>query len=675
MKKLKKITALLLALTATLSFATAAACGGKSPAASENPSSSQAPSSEGVTSSVEENSSAEEDSSSDEDSSVDEQPKMIWSEWEALKEPTCTEAGEKTRHKLSDATITENAPIAARGHDYSGENNLCIRCEAEITIPPLESGQTFTAVETCTHNDEQIYEGLCNCAYKGRGEEYSRLQLTEGCYTVETVSNGEVTNAIWISFSVQSAGQYMLYSIDNEGKVTAARYDASAHYVTPIPYNATVKEGDFYSYVSCSEKYFNEEWRATYCLKAVAGTAVKLCFVKIAEPIWERKSVYTMVYPQEINGQKAPNAPENTKAVEVDYDSEYYYSDPAFGGDGYYHLQATDEVIYAAIDSTPTRLLLTGKFTNVHYEGSALNLQNGFNADGDYNIRNYVPFIMNCADDNDIFNESLAPDLKKNCYQNFCNADGMYPVNQELFTFLNLYVKSTKPIDDAITVDDWKNQEDWLWLSACYVYKSIVAGTEENPLSLTLGENTVNIPLFDSLYCNLQADGVYTIKCDTEKVKIAIGKNTLLSAPFEVAVETSVSAPIEFTFSTADGKAASATVTVTQTAGVSNGLGGDETAPQPFAIDALGELTLSTVTVYGLNDSISYYAYYAFTATENATLCLTISEETTASVLFGNDYVTDGNARLEVTAGETVLIYVSNADAPANVKVELTYLG
>ena len=670
---MKKITTLLLAFIATLSLAiTACNKDSKTSESSSLPTSLE----ESITSSEESSSVKEEgDSSSEENTSDDtstegDEPEIMWSEWEALKEPTCTEEGEKTRFDMTNPSVTENAPIAARGHDFSGENNTCIRCGEAIAIPPLDEGQTFTAVEPCIHNDEQIYEGLCDCVYQGRGEEYSRLELTEGCYTVETVSNGEVTNAIWLSFSVQSAGQYMLYSVDNNDQVTAARYDASAAFVSPTPHKATVENGNFYSFVSCSEKYFNAEWRATFCLKAAAGTAVKICFVKVGPPVWERKNVYTMVYPQEIKGQKAPEAPANTKAVEVDYDSKYY-----LGDDGYYHLQGTNELIYAAIDNTPTRLLLTGKFTTIHYEGSALNLQDGFTAEGDYNVRNYVPFIMNCADDNDIFNEELAPDLTKNCYQNYCNSDGMYPVNEELFKFLNLYVQNSKPIDSEITIDDWKNQEDWLWLSACYVYKEIVAGTEENPLSLEMGENTVNIPLFDYLYCNLKAEGIYTLKCDASNVKISIGKNVTLNAPFEVTVETSVAAPIEFTLSTADGKAASATVTVAQAMGVGNGLGNEETAPQPFTVENLGELTLTTVTVYCLNDSVSYYAYYAYTATEEGTLCLTISEETTASVMLGDNYVTEGSAQIDVKAGDTVLVYISGAEAPASVTVEISYLG
>ena len=385
-----------------------------------------------------------------------------------------------------------------------------------------------------------------------------------------------------------------------------------------------------------------------------------------------RKNVSVPTYPTEINGVKAPDAPAETQAIEVAYDSKYYYADPAFGGDGYYHIQGTDEVIYAAINSTPSRLLANGSFTTIHYEGSALNLQDGYTADGDYRIRSYVPFIMNCADDNDIFNTDLQPDLTKNCYQNYCNSDGMYPVNKELFHFLNLYVQSTKPIDSAITVQDWQNREDWLWLSACYVYKPLKSGTKDNPLTLAMGENTVQLPAWDSLFCALKADGIYTITCEAEGVNLAIGNDVLIPSPFAVTMETTVSSPIRFTLSSSDGKAATASVTVAPAVGVSNGLGAGE--EQPFVIENLDVFTMNTVTVYGADGNVSYYAYYTFTATEDAILCLTVTEETNASITLGDTYVSEGTATITVAKDETVVIYISSLDSPASVSAMLAYV-
>ncbi len=658
MNLIKKTAALVLALLSLSSLCITAACGGEKPSTGS--------------SSKNESVSSEEEPSVDE-SYIPEPPETVWSEWEAVTEPTCDNDGKKTRFDVNDPTVTQTAQIPARGHDYSGENLTCIRCNEAIGVDLFDDNHEFSFVEICTHTDTEIYEGQCDCAYKGRGEKYSRLELPEGYYTVETVSNGEIINALWLSFSVKEAGQYMLYSVDNNDKVTAARYDANAHFITPVPYNATVKDGNFYSYVSCKESYFNDEWHATFCLKAEAGTPVKIAFVKFADAAWERKNVFIPTYPTEINGVKAPEAPAESIATEVEYDSKYYYSDPAFGGDGYYHLQGTEEIIYAAINSTPSRLLMNGSFTTIHYEGSALNLQDGYTADGDYRIRSYVPFIMNCADDNDIFNEELAPDLNKNCYQNYCNSDGMYPVNKELFHFLNLYVQSTKPIDSNITVEEFLNKEDWLWLSACYVYKPLKSGTEDNPLALVLGENNVQLPAWDSLFCAIKMDGLYTISCETEGTQIAIGQDVLLSSPFAVTVETTEYSPIRFELKSVDGKAAKATVSVSPAVGVSNGLGAEEA--KTHVLESIGKITLETVTVHGADGNISYYAYYTYIATEDGTLCLTVTGETTASVMLNEVYVTDGEARIEVAKDDVVIIYVSCANEPASVNAEIFYIG
>ena len=350
----------------------------------------------------------------------------------------------------------------------------------------------------------------------------------------------------------------MLYSVDNNGVATATRHDASMAFVSPVGENARVDEnGDFYSYVSCTEQYFSEYWRATFCINAKAGTLVKICFVKIADPVWTPKSAYTYVYPTEINGKKAPEGGAGYKKTDVPYDSAYYYSDPATGGDGYYHL-ATGEIIFAAINSSPDRLLAGGVFTSIHYEGSALNLPDGYTADGDYNVLNYVPFIMNCMYNDDIFATDESGDLlvnpNKNCYQNYCNSDGLYPVNAELFKFLNLYVQKNQPIDAAVSDEDWANQEDWLWLSACYFYAPLNDGIESNPLLLTVGEYEINLPEADFYYCKITEAGTYKITCSDSEVLIGDNYETG-SVTFVVTADS----PVVFTFASME----KTTVTIT----------------------------------------------------------------------------------------------------------------
>ena len=63
------------------------------------------------------------------------------------------------------------------------------------------------------------------------------------------------------------------------------------------------------------------------------------------------------------------------------------------------------------------------------------------------------------------------------CYQNYVNSDGLYPVNQELYEFLNLYVK-INPIADMVG-------DSSAWLAACYEYINAVPGSEDFPYEVT----------------------------------------------------------------------------------------------------------------------------------------------------------------------------------------------
>lgn len=568
MQKIKKITVLCLSLLAAFSFA-AAGCnsGTETSSVSESPANSQNSSTEKTSN---ENESSSEDS---DDSSSSEPPEQVgpdgcvWGDWTLLEgaDATCVDEGTKIRHCIYDYTHTQTEQFAARGHEYSKDNGYCVRCDEEATIPALDPTQEFTLIDTCTHTDEEIAGGECDCTYKGRGEAYNRLELAEGCYTVEIGA----TNDIWLSFSVQEAGQYMLYSVD--GTIAkASRHDASASFIpmngdTYIGFDARETDGNFYSYVSCSEKYFNSQWRATYRIRGVAGTHVKICFARIDGAAWEPVNQYENMYATQINGVKAPDAGSNMKKVDVAYDSEYFYSDPKNGGDGYYHLgtkESPGAIIYAAISSVPDRLLLNGKFTEIHREGSALNLNDGLTAEGNYRIRNYVSFIMNCADDDDIFKidentGAYATDPNKNCYENYCNSDGLYPVNQELFDFLNLYVKHSKPIDNTITIKQWRDQEDWLWLSACYYYQEITVGTEENPLVLYEGEQTLSLPAEDFFYCVLQEAGTYKLTCSDGEVFITVNAGDYAAGETTVTVTDS---PIPIAFASMDAKAVTVTI-------------------------------------------------------------------------------------------------------------------
>ncbi len=446
-----------------------------------------------------------------------------------------------------------------KGHEYSEKTGYCIRCNQKAVIPDLPQNQSFPLVEPCTHGSR-----CRKCDYLGAGTEYDRIELFEDCYTIEIPNSGD----IWLSFDVEEPGQYLLYSIGGDNGVTVNRHNANSHYVPTVGVPAVVEDGNFYSYVSCTVGYYNTEWRATYHLTGTQGSMVKVCFVRFSDPAWEPKNVQTKIYPTEINGKKAGEAPANMKLVDVPYETEYYFDESV----GYYRMGSADapgEIIYAAIDRVAPRLFNENKFTAIlENAGTALHLSNGVLEDGNYSVLDYTPFIMNWKDENAVWNtsrpdpnnpDSTKPpegDPDKNCYQNFCNSDGVYPVTQELHDFLQLYTTRNKPAD--IESDVWQEAPHWLWLSGCFYYKELIVGTEENPMPLQLGSN-VFTDAFEK-YCMITEPGTYVLKCADENLKLDVtGRPT---SPFDITVEVTEGSPLVFRIYAADYTKVTATLTI-----------------------------------------------------------------------------------------------------------------
>ncbi len=446
-----------------------------------------------------------------------------------------------------------------KGHGYDEKTGLCVRCEKKAVIPSVPSKQAFPLVEPCPHDGANCQE----CEYEGSGESmWNRLQLFEDCYTVEIGTKGQ----LWLSFSVKKAGQYVLHSVGGDNGVKVTRHAANDSYVNEKGIPAVEEEGNFYAYDNCGERYYNEAWRSTYCLKAEAGTTVKIRFIRIDEPAWEPETVHTKVYAKELK-KKADDMPDDKELVDVPYTSEYFFDESL----GCYRMGTASnpgEIIYAAIDRAAPRLFGTAedgentKFTNVlQSSGTALNISNGTTENGDYNVLCYTPFIMNWIDENASWGsrpgstaEEPEGDPNKVCYQNYCNDAGVYPVNKELFEFLNLYVKANSPADAEITTEDWVAQKDYLWLSACYYYGQIQSGTEQNPLPVEAGTLTVNIPEFDYLYLVIPSEGSYTLQCANEEILISVSGETEQLIPSEgitITVESGI--PVHFTLSHAYG--------------------------------------------------------------------------------------------------------------------------
>ena len=421
-------------------------------------------------------------------------------------------------------------------------------------------------------------------------------------------------------------------------------------------------DGNFIATVSCSETYFNEEWITVCCIRGVAeGQTVNFSIVRIDEPAWQSSSIYEVKEAKEINGKKAPEGAIGTKPVDVPYDSEgIYFSEE----DGYYHL-ATGEVIYAAISrpsprqfgngTTALTTLPTVEGTVSNFNIHMLNLPSG-----DKLIYNYLSMILA-----DPTAEGLT--YNENSYEAQANGDGLYPVTQELYEFLHLHAEKQTPY--ARPAMAYANNA---WLALCYYYKELPLGSSEYPETFT-GTGTYTVTQYDAYedyYFNVLPssadDTAYTITVNTYNVILYIGDtqyaNTanelrIVNIPFKVGQQaitfycrdrSETNRPIEVTISQASGSKGN-----------------------PIVVEnAETTLTATPIKVHTV-DGFAYEVYYAYTATADGTLTLT-SDNADAIIQLGVSTLEEGTVSVEVTAGETVFIYVSNTDG-ASVDLALSF--
>lgn len=352
----------------------------------------------------------------------------------------------------------------------------------------------------------------------GTGSEYNRFEGTEGYYQI-TLTAGSTK---YYSFSIPQAGQYALVTNQSKTGLTIERCDASAQYIAPTTYPAQVLEDNtLYSYVHCPTSHFSTSWRATYKISCTTNGSIVIRFVRVGDALKEPEKFVSKVTAQELVG-KAQNMPSSYFKTEVPWlstDSPSYFYDENYEmtftdletgltttKKGFYRYgQAGDEnapVIWAAITSAPSRYL-SAAFSEIQYERDNLTLYIDTDVDGNYHFKSYVDFIMNNGGlvDNENGGVPVAGDDEMLCYMNVTNADGLFPVNQELFYFLNLYVSLNPPLlEDGVSVD-----KDDYWLAPCYYYEEQDLGTQANPIPLQDGDNSVSLEAMTSSFYKIEA--------------------------------------------------------------------------------------------------------------------------------------------------------------------------
>lgn len=499
----------------------------------------------------------------------------------------------------------------------------------------------------------------------GDGGDYSRFECVEGYYQVDVPAGREV----YYSFAVSKEGQYALYSLDSAEGVTVTRYDATEQYINYDGFEADVLEdGTFYSRVNCSAKHFNGQWRATYAFESETATTVNVRFVWIDEPIYEPQTIITEVVATQIAGV-AENGEADKTAIPVPYTSEYFFDEdcqlaftPIGGGEpvykkGFYRLgtpQKKGEIIYVAITSVPDRLF-DKTFANIQYDGNNLSLYTGTVENGDYLVNNYVDFIMNNggAVDNANAGAPVEGDPNKLCYQNVTNQDGMFPVNAELFEFLNLYVKKNTPP----TIDESTSPTAY-WLAPCYYYANVTPGTKGYPIALQTGDTEITVAENRYVYCSIEETGYYTLSCNTVGASVAIN-GVAYHAPFAITVDTEAIEEMLVAFPNATPASGTAILTLESTQGVES---------NPLSL-AFGSVEITPVKVLTEN-GFKYFVAYEYTATESGELTITLPTDASVEVL--GETSKNGALTIALEADGTYLIvFYAENEQPFTAEITL----
>ena len=567
--------------------------------------------------------------------------------WSLSDEFSCTDEGEQSAVCRRDSTHTTSKTISAHGHAY--KNGVCSECTTVVTLPDSPSTITYVNNYDAGNPFEEAGED---------GSDFNRytVDTEQGYYEFELGANGSA----WVSLTVPESGQYAMYSLQNADGVKATRYDASTHYIPGAIYNddgevigysggeearVFTEDGllpatNFYSDVNCSQMHYSEDWRATWQLTGDAGDIVRVRFVRVADAAWIPSTVRTSVIPTQIQRTYAPEGGEGVSLSPMPYSGDYFYDETT----GYYRRGTAEKpgkIIFVAITVSAPRLFVGGagsaaSFTSIMDDGGRLDLQTGKDAEGNYLVADYAPFIM----------KSYATNYG-NCYQNYVNKDGVYPVTQELFEFLNLYVSLNKPVEipDSIWEDE-ALREKYAWLAPCYFYAALTQGTEERPVQLTAEDLdkdlTVTTKLFDFVYYNVKCPaGFYTVSCDNENALIRIGEKQIQGA-FSITFEADETTGMTFRLSDKGGKETALTLRISKT--------------QPLPVSALGALSVSTseaVLMSGKLTNIALFSYEATTAgtltVEGATLCQVTVEENEETNLFIIRFESDVIVTEEVT--------------------------
>ena len=298
------------------------------------------------------------------------------------------------------------------------------------------------------------------------------------------------------------------------------------------------------------------------------------------------------------------------------------------GDDGFYHVgDKTGPVLVASLGKD---IELNDKHT-----GDVLNAPRGYEVgftlqykEGGgltYEGKNYYPLVE--------------------AYVKASNSDGRYGVTEELKTFLTAYIGTVvaKSHVEEVLGTYLPEGKEWLWACGYYLEIPLGSGTEDDPITLTEGLITVNVPAGGEVYyaAFTMMPTIYTFMSDNTDIsfkayesgspEIAIDAESD-EGGFYCDVTTERMSYYYFVFSTKSGSAATYSVNVLVSGG-EEPAEPDGSSDNPFIIYGLGwQYGETTETNF---EGKAEPVYYTYTVTaEDEALYFYLGENTVLSVQY-----------------------------------------
>lgn len=312
----------------------------------------------------------------------------------------------------------------------------------------------------CGGDDETEYKQFSG----GNGSAYERYQAVEGTYKITVTEEDQEQ---YISFFPSKTGTWAIESSGATNVINpkVSFYNASVEYLgNPVAehddksetnknfyYEFEVKPVFYYGITDENgSAVVNPEYRDTFMVQiddeTISSYPVTFDITfKFVSDYYTPEKEYTR-YDVETTEtlSKFPDRPSNVEFKTVPYAANPVYNET----DGFYHIGSKDgELIMVRITQVATRLFDTS-FTLVNANRNCLLIQT---------LENDEIVLYDYSD------------LIINVYPQYCNNDGVYPVNQELYRFLNMYIVENR--NDVNIPSSTPTEKKWL--APCYYYKQV----------------------------------------------------------------------------------------------------------------------------------------------------------------------------------------------------------